>query len=195
MTDRSFFSEYEKLFIEENHKINLISKNDEKYLWEKHICDSLSLELFFNKYHKPHEILDIGTGGGFPSVPLAILHPEIKITALDSISKKIRAVETFKDKLELKNLTTVCSRVENYDKKFEFITSRAVASLKNICTYALPKLKQGGYFAAFKSRRVHEEIEQAQEVLKKYRANVTDIIKYDLPLEENFERCLVIIKL
>ncbi len=193
MPNRNIFVDYEKIFIEENHKVNLISKNDEQFLWEKHISDSLALSKFFDKYGYSEEILDIGTGGGFPSVPVAIVYPQIKVVALDSISKKIRAVQTFKDKLGLKNLETVCARVENYDRKFEVITSRAVSSLKNICEYALPKLKKDGYFVAFKSRKVQEEIDNAQSVLKKYKAKIIDIIEYNLPLEENFERYLVII--
>lgn len=192
--DRKIFSQYEKIFIEENHKVNLISKNDEKFLWEKHISDSLSLTLFFNKYGKPNEILDIGTGGGFPSVPLAIAYPEIKIIALDSIAKKIRAVQTFKNKLNLNNLDPICIRVENFDKKFECITSRAVSSLKNICEYALPKLKKDGYFIAFKSKKTDEEIKESSSVLKKYNTKIVDIISYELPLEEKLERYLIIIK-
>ena len=191
---REIFFEYEKLFTEENHKVNLISKNDEKFLYEKHICDSLSLGCFFEKYGTPSEILDIGTGGGFPSVPLAIMYPNIKITALDSIAKKIRAVQTLKDNLGLNNLNPVCSRVEDFDKKFEVVTSRAVSSLKNICEYALPKLKKGGYFVAFKSRKAEDEIKEAQQVLKKYNAKIIDIINYKLPLTENFERNLIVIK-
>ncbi len=95
---------------------------------------------FFDKYGVPKNLLDIGTGGGFPSVPIAITYPEIEVAALDSIAKKIRSIQSVKDKMDLKNLTPVCSRVENYDGKFEVITSRAVSSLKNICEYALPKL-------------------------------------------------------
>ena len=191
---REIFFEYEKLFTEENHKVNLISKNDEKFLYEKHICDSLSLGCFFEKYGTPSEILDIGTGGGFPSVPLAIMYPNIKISGLDSIAKKIRAVQTLKDNLGLNNLNPVCSRVEDFDKKFEVVTSRAVSSLKNICEYALPKLKKGGYFVAFKSRKAEDEIKEAQQVLKKYNAKIIDIINYKLPLTENFERNLIVIK-
>ena len=194
MQDRKIFSEYEKIFIEENHKVNLISKNDEKYLWEKHISDSLSLKLFFDKYGLPKEMLDIGTGGGFPSVPVAICYPEIKIVALDSIAKKIRAVQTLKNKLGLYNLDAECSRVENFQGRFECITSRAVSSLKNICGYALPKLKKGGYFIAFKSRRADEEIKEAASVLIKYNAKIVDILSYDLPVEEKLERYLIIIK-
>ena len=194
MENKKIFEKYSQIFIEENHKINLISKNDEKFLWEKHIYDSLSLGLFFEKYEKPDNLLDIGTGGGFPSVPLAIKYPEIKITAVDSIGKKIRAVETFKEKLHLDNLIPICTRVENIDQKFACITSRAVASLDKICEYALPKLNKDGYFIAFKSKKINEEIKQAEKILKKHNAKIIDIIEYELPTEEKPERYLIIIK-
>ena len=117
----------------------------------------------------------------------------MKVTALDSIAKKIRAVQTIKDKLNIENLEPICTRVENLDAKFDMITSRAVSSLKNICEYALPKLKKGGYFVAYKSRKTPQEIEEANPILKKYNSKIVDIIEYSLPLEENHERNLIVI--
>lgn len=192
--ENKIFKKYIEYFLEENHKVNLISKNDEKFLKEKHIFDSLSLGLFFDKYEKPQTLLDIGTGGGFPSVPLAIKYPDIKISAIDSIGKKIRAVQNLKDKLNLNNLNPICDRVENLDDKFDAVTSRAVASLDKICEYALPKVKKDGFFIAFKSRKINEEIEAAQKILKKYNAKIIDIISYELPTEEKPERYLIIIQ-
>ena len=186
------FKKYIEIFIEENHKVNLILKNDESLLREKHICDSLAMKYFFEKYDLPQTILDFGTGGGFPSVPLAIAYPNINITALDSIAKKIRAIEVFKEKLNLTNLHPICSRVENIDTKFDVVTSRAVSSYKNILEYAMPKLKKNGCFIAYKSKKVQEEINEAKNTLKKYNAKVIDIIEYKLPLNENIERNLVI---
>lgn len=194
MDNKENFDNFIKIFLEENHKINLISKNDEKFLWEKHICDSLFLSLFFDKYFYPESMLDIGTGGGFPSVPLAIKYPKINITAVDSIRKKINAVEIFKEKLDLNNLFPLCIRAENLDMNFDCITSRAVASLDKICEFALPKLNQNGYFVAFKSKKATEEIENAQKILKKYNSKVIDIIQYELPLDTKTERNLVVIK-
>lgn len=186
-----------QLFLEENSKVNLISKNDEKFLWEKHVFDSLAIEKFFEKYPLTGEItlLDIGTGGGFPALPISITYPEIKVTAVDSIGKKIRAIDSIKQKLNLENLTPINTRIENLDGKFDIVTSRAVSSLKNICNYALPKLKKGGYFVAYKSRKTPEEIQDAETVLKKYKAKIIDIIEYDLPLEEKLTRNLIVIKL
>lgn len=195
MGNKTKYEEYMKIFLEENSKVNLISKNDEKYLWEKHVFDSLAIENFFEKFDtsKIKTILDIGTGGGFPSIPIAITYPHLKVTALDSIAKKIRAVQTIKDKLNIENLEPICTRVENLDAKFDMITSRAVSSLKNICEYALPKLKKGGYFVAYKSRKTPQEIEEANSILKKYKSKIVDIIEYSLPLEENHERNLIVI--
>ena len=195
MENKTKYQEYMKIFLEENSKVNLISKNDEKYLWEKHVFDSLAIENFFEKFDtsKIKTILDIGTGGGFPSIPMAITYPHLKVTALDSIAKKIRAVQTIKDKLNIENLEPICTRVENLDAKFDMITSRAVSSLKNICEYALPKLKKGGYFVAYKSRKTPQEIEEANSILKKYNSKIVDIIEYSLPLEENHERNLIVI--
>ncbi len=194
MENKQDFEKYSQLFIEENHKVNLISKNDEQFLWEKHIFDSLALGIFFDKYEIPQTLLDIGTGGGFPSVPLAIKYPNIKITAIDSIGKKIRAVENLKNCLNLKNLTPVWDRVENINEKFDVVTSRAVASLDKICAYALPKTKNGGYFVAYKSKKAQNEIENAQKILKKFNAQIIDIIEYQLPLDEQITRNLIVIK-
>lgn len=181
-------------FLKQNACLNLISKNDEKFLWEKHVFDSLAIDKFFEKYNCGQTLLDIGTGGGFPAVPIALTYPEIKVTALDSIRKKINAIENIKSELNINNLTPICSRVENITEKYDVITSRAVASLDKISTYSLPLLKKGGYFIAYKSRKTPEEIAEAERVLKKYHAKIIDIIEYQLPLEENFTRNLIVIK-
>lgn len=189
------FTKYKKVFLEQNTKLNLISKNDEKYLFEKHIFDSLAIKMFFEKYKiSSGNILDIGCGGGFPCVPIALEFPEFHITGIDSIRKKINAINEMKTALELNNLKTICGRVENLKgQKFDIITSRAVAELGKICEYALPLLKKDGFFAAYKSKKALEEIEGAKKVLAKHNAKVKDIITYNLPLEEVYERNLIII--
>lgn len=192
----SDFTEYKTAFLEENAKHNLISKNDEKYLFEKHIYDSLGIKLFFEKYEiKPSRILDIGCGGGFPCIPIAIEFPQHNIIGVDSIQKKINSVQSIADKLDLKNLQTVCGRVENLSfDKFDIIISRAVADMAKISEYALPLLKKNGYFIAYKSRKALEELENAKSVLKKHNAHLVEIIQYQLPLEEVYERNLICIK-
>ena len=174
--------------------MNLISKNDEKFLWEKHIFDSLSIELFFNKYCKGKTLLDIGTGGGFPALPIAITYPDIEVYPLDSIRKKINAITEIKEELNLQNVHPTCNRAENINQKFDIITSRAVAPLYKITTYAMPLLDKDGYFVAYKSLKANDEISEAKNILKKYKAEVVDVIQYDLPLAENHTRNLIVIK-
>ena len=198
MKNKEFFNDYMKAFLKQNSKLNLISKNDEKLLWEKHVFDSLAIEKFFDKYkfsldEKEITLLDFGTGGGFPAVPISLAYPNIKVTAMDSIRKKINAISAIKEELNIRNLTTLCGRVETFEKKFDIITSRAVANLGKIIEYAIPRLKNDGYFIAYKSVKASEEIEAAQPSLKKYKAKVLDVIQYDLPLEENHTRNLVVI--
>lgn len=189
------FELYKKVFLEENSKHNLISKNDEKFLWEKHIFDSLSISKFFEKYGiKEAKILDIGCGGGFPCVPVAIEFSQMKIVGIDSIRKKINSVNTIKENLGLKNLDLICDRVENISGQYDVVMSRAVAELSKISEYALPLVKKGGFFVAYKSKKAMEELENAKSVLKKYKAEVIDIIEYTLPLEEVYERNLICIK-
>ena len=195
MEDKKIFERYIDVFLAQNAKLNLISKNDEKYLWEKHIFDSLSIEKFFNTIDiTGMRLLDIGTGGGFPAVPVALAYPTLEVFALDSIRKKINAIEAIKEELEIKNLHPICDRAENIKERFDIVTSRAVASLKIISRYALPLLKKDGYFIAYKSRKVEDEISEAKNVLRKYQAKIVDIITYDLPLEETHTRNLVVIK-
>lgn len=197
MNNKQNYEQYMARFLEENAKINLISKNEEKFLWEKHTFDSVSLELFFEKFDlSPNgkTLLDIGTGGGFPALPLAIKYPELQVTALDSIRKKLTAIDNIAQDLKVSNIETLCERAENLTEKYDFITSRAVATLDKISAYALPLLKKGGYFIAYKSKKVQEEIDAAKPTIKRLGGEIVDIIEYKLPLEEPYERNLVIIK-
>ena len=195
MENKQLFEKYTEAFLAQNAKLNLISKNDEKFLWEKHIFDSLAVGQIFQRLSLDGlRLLDIGTGGGFPAVPLAIKYPELEVYALDSIRKKIAAIEAIKAELGLENLHSLCERAEHLTDKFDIITSRAVAPLKVITGYALPLLKKDGIFVAYKSRKVQEEIDEAKGILRKYQAEITEVIEYDLPLEEKHTRNLVVIR-
>jgi len=197
------FNRYEALFLEKNAVVNLISKNDEKLLFEKHIFDSLAFSLFSKKFDGAGaKLLDIGTGGGFPSLPLAILYENVNVYALDSIKKKINVVESIGSDLGLQNIFPICDRAENlqlkssphYRKQFDYVTTRAVAPMDVILKYALVNLKKGGYFVAYKSKRAQEELKDAQKTLKLFGAKVVDIIEYTLPLEEVHERNLIVVQ-
>ena len=201
MTNNKFeinkdFTLYKEAFLLENSKHNLISKKDEEVLFEKHIYDSLSIKLFLEKYNITNaDMLDIGCGGGFPCLPIAIECPEIHITGIDSIKKKINSISEIIFKLGLKNIDVVWDRVENIkDKKYDIIVSRAVADMSKISEYALPLLKKNGYFIAYKSKKALEELENAKKIIEVHNAKVVDIIEYTLPLEDIYERNLVCIK-
>lgn len=192
---KSTFEQYYKLFLEKNSITNLISKNDEKFLFEKHIFDSLAINLFFkNQNLKGKKLLDIGTGGGFPSVPIGIIYENLEVFAIDSIRKKINVIVSIKTDLNLKNLTPICDRVENCTQKFDYITTRAVAPVDKILQYAIPKLKDGGFFIAYKSKKVSEELKDAQKTMKKFNVKIVKTIDYMLPLEEIYERNLIIFR-
>ncbi len=182
-------------FLDENAKVNLISKNEEKYLFEKHIADSLAVSSFFEKYLLPDTLLDIGTGGGFPAVPVAIEYSDIKVWALDSIAKKIRAIENIKQKLGLENLYPVCSRIENFkERKFDVITSRALASLDKLLIYAEPLINKGGYFVAYKSKLLEDELKAAKGIMKKTGFVFVESVEYTLPTAECHVRRLAVFK-
>lgn len=191
-------NDFETIFKIYNSHTNLVSKNDEKFLFEKHIFDSLAINLFLQKYKidPKFKMLDIGTGGGFPSIPAAIFYENAEIFPIDSIAKKIGFVEMAKKELQLNNLFPVCGRVENFEDKesFDIAVSRAVAPLNIILEYAIPFLKINGYFVAYKSKNSREEIEQAKNALSILNAELVEIIGYSLPLEKNFTRELVVIK-
>lgn len=190
------FIDYKKYFLEENSKLNLISKKEEQYLFEKHIYDSLGIKLFFEKYNfVPKTLLDIGTGGGFPSVPIAIEYPEISVTGIDSIQKKINAVQSIKNSLNIQNLNLIRGRVEELkNSSFDVITSRAVAKIETLIKYAYPLLKKDGYIILYKSKTAEDEITEAINLIRKLHLKIKPIIEYTLPLEETYNRCLVILQ-
>jgi len=189
-----------ELFKEYNSKINLISSNDSEVLFEKHIFDSLAFNLFYKKYIKDEKvkILDIGTGGGFPSIPLALYYDKFKITALDSINKKINFIKYIASELNIDNITPLCNRAEElaFENRelYDVVVSRAMADLRTIIEYAVPYLKVGGYFVAYKSIKADEEILNAQNALKILNAEIIDKMEYSLPLKEKTERNLIVIK-
>lgn len=133
------------LYSDWNSKINVISRKDIDALYEKHILHSLAIAAAFD-FRDGMQIVDIGTGGGFPGVPLAIFFPEVKFHLVDSIGKKLKIIEAVKEELGLKNITTQHSRAEEIKgKKFDFAVSRAVAPLKDLLRWSKPLLKNESY--------------------------------------------------
>ncbi len=122
------FKRLHPVYLEWNDKINVISRNDVQYLYERHVLHSLSIAKFYN-FKPGTTILDVGTGGGFPGVPLAILFPEVNFQLIDSIGKKIKVVNAVAEELELKNIKASHMRVQDVKDKFDFVVSRAVTNL------------------------------------------------------------------
>ena len=132
------------LYSEWNEKINVISRKDMDGLYEKHVLHSLSIAAIF-QFQKGTSIVDLGTGGGFPGIPMAIFFPEVEFLLTDSIGKKLKVVESVAASIGLKNVTVRHTRTEAIqDKKFDFVISRAVAPLKDLWTWSLPILKAKG---------------------------------------------------
>ena len=130
------FEKLESLYKYWNSKINVISRKDISSLYLKHVLHSLAIAKFI-QFNKGTHIIDVGTGGGFPGIPLAILFPDAKFHLIDSIEKKVKVVDAVSNELVLDNVTTQCKRVEDIDDKFDFILTRAVADMSTILKWTV----------------------------------------------------------
>ncbi len=183
---------YYELLIEWNEKINLtgITKKEDVYL--KHFYDSLTMQKIVNLYNV-ETLCDVGTGAGFPGLVLKIMFPNLKITLLDALNKRINFLNDVIEKLELKDIETIHSRSEDYAlknrEKFDIVTARAVASLPVLMELCVPLVKEQGYFIPLKANITEEKILSKNAISKLYLKEV-DEIKFILPVEES-NRCLV----
>lgn len=163
---------FAELVAEKNDKVNLISRRDVDSIIENHIF----LSSYVTKYlpDRCTNFLDIGTGGGFPGIPLAIMRPEIRGVLIDSTGKKIDAVSEFVDKLKLSNVTVINGRVESpdfiaqYGESFDLVISRATVPLIILFRYALPLVKEKSFLASIKGGNLEEEIQKATLKYKAY---------------------------
>ena len=192
------FSLYYKLIVEWNEKINLTAITAEDEFISKHFLDSLSVYFSGDMVKENQKILDIGTGAGFPGIPLKIYSDSLNVTLLDSLQKRVKFLNEVIESLKLKNITAIQGRAEDLARtelreSFDIAVSRAVAGLPILLEYSLPFVKKDGYFIAWKGSKAKEEAEEAGNALKILGGKIEDIRKITIPnLDE--ERFLITIK-
>lgn len=184
-----------ELLIFWNEKINLtrITKKEDVYL--KHFYDSLTLYKVIN-LNNDFTLCDVGSGAGFPGIVLKIVFPNLKVTLIDSLQKRVNYLNEIIQELDLFNIEAIHTRAEDYARnnreKFDIVTARAVANLKILSELCLPMVKEKGYFIALKAN-IEEELENSKEMIKKLNSSIEKIETFNLPIEHSL-RNLVKIK-
>lgn len=176
------FQLYYDLLIETNKKFNLTNITQEQDVLYKHFLDSILPEKFFPQNAK---VADIGSGAGFPGLPLKIIRADLNIFLVDSLNKRVCFLQYVKNQLKLKNLCCVHSRAEDYCKlenreNFDIATARAVAPLNTLVEYLLPLVKVGGKAIIYKATKLEEELTQAQKAIEILGGKIEKIEKYNL---------------
>ena len=197
------FTRYQKLLIEWNEKINLTAITEDKDVWIKHFADSCTLIPILSKYsnNKNFSLIDVGTGAGFPSIPLKIINNDIDITMLDSLNKRINFLNEVIAELDFTNILAIHGRSEEVShdtrlrERFDFATARAVANLSTLLEYCLPFVKVNGYFICMKGSMIEKEESECKKALKILGGEIIEKIKLNLPLIKDERNILVIKKI
>lgn len=193
----SLFGKYIDLLLSYNEKVNLTSITEHDEIIIKHFADSLAVMRFIDL--SGLSLIDVGTGAGFPGIPLAIICPSCKILLVDSLAKRVVFLNEVIDLLDLKNVSAIHGRVEDiardvkYRSGFDVAVARAVAGLDVLCEYCLPFVKTGGTFISYKGRDCGDELEKASNAMSMIGASVIRCEKYDLPYSD-VGRSLIFIK-
>ena len=174
-----------RLLQEWNEKINLTAITDDEEVIKKHFIDCIKA-FKSDTIKNAKTIIDVGTGAGFPGLPIAIMNPNVKVTLLDSLNKRINYLNTVVRELGLKNVTTIHSRAEDgarkpeLREKFDVATSRAVANMAVLSEYCMPYVKKDGYFVALKGPAVDEELKNATNAIKTLGGELKEIIEVSI---------------
>jgi 16S rRNA (guanine527-N7)-methyltransferase len=189
------FEAFYEMLIETNKTMNLTTITEKKEVVLKHFIDSIALSKYINLSGK--KVIDVGTGAGFPGIPLAILYPDTEFVLMDSLKKRLSFIEAVLEKCEMKNVTTVHSRAEDmgqnpiYREQFDYCVSRAVATLPVLLELCTPLVRVGGNFISYKSELVNEELQKAERAMKILHCHLEKQYTYTLP-DSDFYRVLAV---
>lgn len=188
---------YKDLVKEWNEKINLTSITDDPIMAEKHFFDSIIMQKFVDLTNK--SLIDVGTGAGFPGLPLKIMDDSISLTLLDSLNKRVNFLKSVGDALKLENVKYLHGRAEDYAKSdeyretFDIATSRAVARLNILAEYCLPYVKVGGMFVAMKGKDYLDELDDAKKAIEILGGKISGVYDYNL-VNDSSKHYLVVIE-